>query len=279
MKILTKAGDMQALAREWRRDGKRLALVPTMGYLHEGHLSLVDEARRHADLVAMSIYVNPTQFGPQEDFEKYPRDLERDRALAEARGVDALFVPDNAEMYPEGAQTFVTVTELTRGLCGAFRPGHFRGVTTVVAKLFLIAEPDVAVFGEKDYQQLKVIQRMVKDLHMPVEVIGLPTLRGPDGLALSSRNVYLNDEERAEALNLSRSIALAQELRRQGERRAAVIQAKVLELLGSGKNTAVQYAEIVDAESLEEVEQIEKPCRLILAVYINGKRMIDNGPL
>ncbi|KAB2842597.1 pantoate--beta-alanine ligase [bacterium] len=269
--------------REWsesqRAAGRRLALVPTMGYLHEGHLSLVDEARRRADLVVMSIFVNPTQFGPNEDFEKYPRDLPRDRALAESRGVDVLFVPSAVEMYPPGDQTSVTVAELSRGLCGPFRPGHFRGVATVVAKLFLIAQPHVAVFGEKDYQQLKVIQRMVRDLHMPVEAVGLPTLREKEGLAMSSRNAYLSEAERTEALNISRAIAGAQGLAKQGERRTTALRERALAVLAEGKNTTVQYLEIVDAETLEPVENLTSPARLILAVYLNGKRLIDNGPL
>lgn len=271
--------EMQAWSSEQRLAGKRIALVPTMGYLHEGHLSLVDEARRRADLVAMSIFVNPTQFGPNEDFEKYPRDLPRDRAMAEARGVDVLFVPSAAEMYPPGDQTSVTIAELSRGLCGPFRPGHFRGVATVVAKLFLIAQPHVAVFGEKDYQQLKILQRMVRDLHMPVEVVGLPTLREKEGLAMSSRNAYLSEAERMEALNISRAVAAAQDAAKGGERRTAALRERALAVLAEGKNTIVQYLEIVDAETLEPVEALDRPSRIILAVYLNGKRLIDNGPL
>lgn len=279
MRQIESIREMQEWSAEQRLAGKRLALVPTMGYLHGGHLSLVDEARRRADWVAMSIFVNPTQFGPNEDFEKYPRDLPRDRAFAESRGVDVLFVPSAAEMYPPGDQTAVTVAQLSRGLCGAFRPGHFRGVATVVAKLFLIAQPHVAVFGEKDYQQLKVIQRMVRDLHIPVEVVGLPTLREKDGLAMSSRNAYLSEAERGEALNISRAIATAQDLAKGGERRAAALRERALAVLAEGKNTIVQYLEIVDGETLEPMEILDKSSRLILAVYLNGKRLIDNGPL
>lgn len=279
MRQIESVREMQEWSAGQRLAGKRLALVPTMGYLHEGHLSLVDEARRRADRVAMSIFVNPTQFGPNEDFEKYPRDLPRDRALAESRGVDVLFFPAAAEMYPPGDQTAVTVSELSRGLCGAFRPGHFRGVATVVAKLFLIAQPHVAVFGEKDYQQLKVIQRMALDLHMPVEVVGLPTLREKEGLAMSSRNAYLSEAERAEALNISRAIAAAQDAAKGGERRTAALRERALVVLAEGKNTIVQYLEIVDAETLEPVEALDRPSRIILAVYLNGKRLIDNGPL
>ncbi len=279
MRQIESVREMQEWSAAQRLAGKRLALVPTMGYLHEGHLSLVDEARRRADLVAMSIFVNPTQFGPNEDFEKYPRDLTRDRALAESRGVDVLFVPTAAEMYPPGDQTSVTVAELSRGLCGPFRPGHFRGVATVVAKLFLIAQPHVAVFGEKDYQQLKVIQRMARDLHIPVEVVGVPTRREAEGLAMSSRNAYLSEAERMEALNISRAIAAAQDLAKQGERRTAALRERASAVLAEGKNTIVQYLEIVDAETLEPVETLDRPSRIILAVYLNGKRLIDNGPL
>lgn len=279
MRQIESIREMQEWSAGQRLAGKRLALVPTMGYLHEGHLSLVDEARRRADLVAMSIFVNPTQFGPNEDFEKYPRDLPRDRALAESRGVDVLFVPAAAEMYPPGDQTAVTVAQLSRGLCGAFRPGHFRGVATVVAKLFLIAQPHVAVFGEKDYQQLKILQRMVRDLHMPVEVVGLPTLREKEGLAMSSRNAYLSEAERMEALNISRAIAAARDAAQSGERRTAALRERALAVLAEGKNTVVQYLEIVDAETLELAEVLDRPARLILAVYLNGKRLIDNGPL
>ncbi|MCC7343377.1 MAG: pantoate--beta-alanine ligase [Deltaproteobacteria bacterium] len=279
MRQIESIREMQEWSAGQRLAGKRLALVPTMGYLHEGHLSLVDEARRRADLVAMSIFVNPTQFGPNEDFEKYPRDLPRDRALAESRGVDVLFVPAAAEMYPPGDQTAVTVAQLSRGLCGAFRPGHFRGVATVVAKLFLIAQPHVAVFGEKDYQQLKILQRMVRDLHMPVEVVGLPTLREKEGLAMSSRNAYLSEAERMEALNISRAIAAARDAAQSGERRTAALRERALAVLAEGKNTVVQYLEIVDAGTLEPAEVLDRPARLILAVYLNGKRLIDNGPL
>lgn len=279
MRQIESVREMQEYSERQRVSGQRIALVPTMGYLHEGHLSLVDEARRRADIVVMSVFVNPTQFGPHEDFEKYPRDLPRDSALAEGRGVDILFAPSATEMYPSGDQTFVEVTELTRGLCGVFRPGHFRGVTTIVAKLFIIVQAQVAVFGEKDFQQLRAIQRMVHDLHLPVEVVGLPTLREAEGLAMSSRNAYLNEAERAEALNISRAIQTAQAMAQSGERKTAPLRDGALAVLSQGKNTTVQYLEIVDSETLEPVENLDRPARLILAVYLNGKRLIDNGPL
>ena len=279
MQIFRTVREMQAWSLGRRAEGRRIALVPTMGALHEGHLTLIDEAKRKADEVVLSIYVNPAQFGPQEDFDKYPRAFDSDRAAAEQRGATAIFAPSNDEMYPPGHQTFVTVTELGRGLCGAFRPGHFRGVSTVVAKLFLIVQPQVALFGRKDYQQLKVIQRMAADLNLPVEVLGVETIRDPDGLAMSSRNAYLSAEERAEALNISRAIALAQDLVRQGMRDGPSILEQVQGLLFQGKFTMVQYAEIVDEDSLAPLKTLDKPARLILAVYINGKRLIDNGPL
>ncbi len=279
MQIFRTVREMQAWSLGRRAEGRRLALVPTMGALHQGHLTLIDEAKKQADDVVLSIYVNPAQFGPQEDFEKYPRAFEQDSAAAKERGVAALFAPSNEEMYPPSHQTFVTVTELSRGLCGAFRPGHFRGVTTVVAKLFLIVQPHRAYFGEKDYQQLRVIRRMVTDLNIPVEVVGVETVRDPDGLAMSSRNAYLSPEERIEALNIPRSIALAQELVGKGSRECRSILEQVQGLLFQGKFTMVQYAEIVDEDSLAPLTSVERPARLILAVYINGKRLIDNGPL
>lgn len=279
MQIFRSVREMQAWSLGRRAEGRRVALVPTMGALHEGHLTLVDEAKKRADDVVLSIYVNPAQFGPQEDFDKYPRAFEQDSAAAEKRGVTAIFAPSNEEMYPPGNQTFVTVTELSRGLCGAFRPGHFRGVTTIVAKLFLIVQPNQAYFGNKDFQQLKVIQRMVTDLNIPVEVVGVETIRDPDGLAMSSRNAYLSPEERVEALNIPKSIALAQDLVAKGMRECPSILEHVQSLLFKGKFTMVQYAEIVEEASLAPLKSLDQPGRLILAVYINGKRLIDNGPL
>ncbi|HCU25059.1 MAG TPA: pantoate--beta-alanine ligase [Deltaproteobacteria bacterium] len=277
MKIIRSISEMQSLALRQRESGRRIGLVPTMGSLHEGHLCLVDAAKQRTDFVVLSLFVNPTQFGPQEDFSRYPRDFERDRRLAEERGVDVLFAPEAAEVYPPGHQTFVVVTELSRGLCGAFRPGHFRGVATVVAALFMMTQPQLAVFGEKDYQQLAVIRRMVRDLHIPVSILGLSTLRDADGLALSSRNAYLSAEERAEALGIPRAIAAAQERFHQGERRAAVLIETAASILAQGKSTVLQYLEMVDAETLESVESIARPARLMTAVLVNGKRLIDNG--
>ena len=218
---------MQAIAEAERRRGRRIAFVPTMGYFHEGHLNLMRVGRKEADCLAVSIYVNPTQFAPTEDFEAYPRDFERDRRLAEGVGVDWIFYPDNREMYPEGYQTYVEVEGVTKNLCGASRPRFFRGVTTVCTKLFHIVKPHVTVFGRKDFQQYVTIKRMVRDLNMDIEVIGMQTTREPDGLAMSSRNVYLKPQERESALSLSRSLLLAKERYEKGERDTGVILTEV----------------------------------------------------
>lgn len=255
-----------------------MGLVPTMGYLHRGHLELIRQARERAQWVAVSLFVNPTQFGPTEDLERYPRAFERDVALCEGEGVDVLFAPSPAEMYTPGAQTFVTVEELSKPLCGAARPGHFRGVATVVAKLFHIVEPDVAVFGEKDYQQLQVIRRMVRDLDMPVEVVGVPTVRDADGLALSSRNQYLSREERDRALCLSRALASARDLVAAGETDAERVLERVAVILSEG-TAELDYAEIRDAETLAAVQRIERPVVLALAARIGATRLIDNTML
>lgn len=277
--MISQSSEMQESALKMRAAGKRLALVPTMGALHQGHLHLVDIARQHADVVIMSIFVNPTQFGPSEDFQKYPRNLQRDAELAQSRGVDILFTPTPAEIYPEDHQTWVEVTELSQGLCGARRPGHFRGVTTVVAALFLITQPHGAIFGEKDYQQLAVIRRMVKDLHFPIEIIGAPIQRDPDGLAMSSRNVYLSPEERQEALQLSQSIRWAQEQVAQGETDSQVLIGEIRKKLSRGKNTQIDYIEIIDDEKLTTVSRILTNCRILLATFVGKTRLIDNGPL
>ncbi|MCX5843210.1 MAG: pantoate--beta-alanine ligase, partial [Deltaproteobacteria bacterium] len=209
MKILNTAREMQAFSESLRNKGKNIAFVPTMGYFHEGHLSLMQEGARLGDFLAISIYVNPTQFGPGEDLGRYPRDFERDRSLAEGVGVDVIYYPENKEMYPEYYQTYVTVEAVTQNLCGITRPGHFRGVATVCAKLFNIVKPHVAIFGKKDFQQLVTIKRMVQDLNMDLEIIGMPIVREADGLAMSSRNVYLKEKERDSALSLSRSLMIA----------------------------------------------------------------------
>lgn len=279
MDIIASVKQMQDQALALKRQGKRIALVPTMGFLHEGHLRLVDAARAKADFVVMSLFVNPTQFGPHEDFEKYPRNLEKDSALAAGRGVDLLFTPVASEMYPAGHQTSIVVTELTRGLCSASRPGHFRGVATVVAKLFLIAQPDAAVFGEKDYQQLQVIRRMVKDLQFPVEVVGVPTVREADGLAMSSRNSYLSPEARRQAAQLHAALSRAQELLAEGERSGALLKAEAVKTLQEIPDIRIEYVEVVDADDLQTLETVDRPGRLMLAVHLHGTRLIDNASL
>jgi pantoate--beta-alanine ligase len=258
-----------------RSEKKRIGFVPTMGYFHEGHLALMRKAKSECDFVVVSIFVNPTQFGPKEDYHRYPRDLKRDSKLAEDCGVDLIFAPSVEEMYPEEQLTWVEVNEITDVLCGKFRPGHFRGVATVVAKLFNIVQPDVAYFGEKDYQQLQVVKKMVKDLNFPVEIVGVPTVREKDGLALSSRNTYLSDEERRNALLLSKSLKKAQELYEKGERKVSTIREKMLEALNTPQ-VKLQYLEIRDARSLKPLEKIEEEALVALAAYVGETRLIDN---
>lgn len=254
-----------------------LGFVPTMGYLHEGHIALVEHARRENDHVAVSIFVNPTQFGPNEDFSRYPRDPERDAAMLRAAGVDLLLMPPVAEIYPSGAQTFVEVTEVTQGLEGERRPGHFRGVATVVAKLFNIVQPDRAYFGQKDAQQVAVIRQMVKDLLFPLQMVVVPTLRAPDGLALSSRNVYLNPEQRAAAPVLFRALSAARERYEHGERNGTALRAVMLETLSREPLAQVDYVSAADANSLRELESdSDQPILLSMAVRFGSTRLIDN---
>jgi len=267
---------MRKMAEDLRLQGKRIAFVPTMGYLHEGHLSLVREARNRADVVVASIFVNPTQFGPQEDLEAYPRDFERDEELLRGAGADIVFYPTEKDIYPAGYLTYVTVEGITRNLCGASRPLHFRGVATVVAKLFNIVKPHVALFGDKDFQQRVVIQKMAGDLNFDTEVVGCPTVREPDGLAMSSRNAYLSPEERRQAPALKRSLEVAQVLFRQGERDACRIAAGVRETLTAQPLIQVDYVKICDPSSLEEVAAVGREALLALAVFLGKTRLIDN---
>jgi len=276
MRIIETVIEMQAFSREVRKNGKTIALVPTMGYLHEGHASLMVEGRKRADILVASIFVNPTQFGPSEDFDAYPRDLERDRKVAVAAGVDVIFAPKASDMYPRGFQTFVDVEELTRHLCGASRPGHFRGVTTVVAKLLNIVMPHVALFGKKDFQQLAVIRRMAGDLNMDVEIVGMPIVREVDGLAMSSRNAYLGPEERKSALCLSRALAAARALFRDGECRVAPLREKVLRIISEVPGAIIDYADFRDSETLEAIETANGQTLIALAVKIGTTRLIDN---
>ncbi len=271
--------EMSRFSSRSRKEGKSISFVPTMGFLHEGHVSLIREARRRGDVCVVSIFVNPTQFGVGEDFQSYPRDLERDTEIALKNGVDVLFVPGAAEMYPKGYQTYVNVEEITLPLCGASRPGHFRGVATVVAKLFNIVKPDSAIFGEKDYQQLAVIRRMVGDLNMGVEIVGMPIVREPDGLAMSSRNAYLSPAERKSALCLSRAIAAAIELYRSGNRSVPALRNEALRIIGEEPAARVDYVELRDGESLAEVDTADDGTVLALAVRIGATRLIDNRML
>lgn len=276
VRVVHRVDEMQSLAEQTRLSGQSVGLVPTMGFFHEGHLELMRVAGTLADRVVVSLFVNPTQFGENEDLAGYPRDLERDLAGAERAGVDVLFLPSVEEMYPEGFQTTVHVDRLTRGLCGPFRPGHFDGVATVVAKLFHIVKPHVAVFGQKDYQQLAVISRMVQDLDMDVEIVGAPTVREADGLAMSSRNRYLSPEEREAALCLSESLDLAQRLAGAGERDAGAIRSAVEAHIQRAPFTRIEYVRLCHPDTLEELETIEQEALLALAVFVGKARLIDN---
>ena len=276
MQLIKTIHEMKNVSNNWHEEGLKIAFVPTMGFLHEGHLSLVRLAKKLGDKTVVSIFVNPLQFGPKEDFREYPRDLERDKALLEKEGVDVVFVPSEEEMYPPDYQTYVEVTKITQGLCGKFRPGHFKGVTTVVLKLFNIVKPDIAIFGEKDYQQLQVIKRMVKDLNLDVKIVGAPTVRESNGLAMSSRNTYLLPEERESALSLYKSLLLAKELIKKGEREAKNIKKQMENFIHSFPFTKVQYIEFVHPETLEPVEIINQPVVCALAVYVGKARLIDN---
>lgn len=265
-----------------REEGKTVVLIPTMGYLHYGHLSMVEEARKNDEdhekvYIVMSIFVNPLQFGPNEDYERYPRNLVRDSRLAQEAGVDILFVPSVKEMYPEGKSlTTVNVGKITEGLCGAHRPGHFQGVATVVAKLFNIVLPDVAYFGQKDYQQFVVIKQMVKDLNIPVKLVAVPTVREADGLAMSSRNSYLSEEERKQAPVLYRALREAAELIVKGERQAEVIRESIIRKISTETSGKIEYVEVRKAENLDPVEKINEPVVIALAVHFGSTRLIDN---
>ncbi|WP_126427234.1 pantoate--beta-alanine ligase [Brevibacillus marinus] len=278
MIVLSKIAEVRNALRQVRRADKRIGFVPTMGYLHEGHLQLVKTAREQCDYVVMSIFVNPLQFGPNEDFQRYPRDLERDRRRAEAAGVDLLFAPAVEEMYPDKVLTRVTVAQVSEPLCGRTRPGHFDGVATVVTKLFQIVQPDAAFFGQKDAQQLAVIQQVVKDLSIPVEIVPCPTVREPDGLAMSSRNVYLSPEERTQATVLYRSLQLARRLLAAGERRASAIRAEMVRLIEAEPLARIEYVEVVHFPQLTEATTLAAGDQLLIAVAVRfgQTRLIDN---
>jgi pantoate--beta-alanine ligase len=268
---------MKRIADKLHREGKRIALVPTMGYFHEGHLSLIRKARKVADAVIVSIFVNPTQFGPNEDFEHYPRDFERDRRLARELGTDYIFGPDVKEMYPAGYRTYVEVEELSKKLCGMSRRTHFRGVTTVVLKLFEITKADVAVFGWKDAQQFLIIRKMARDLNLGVKLIGVPTVRERDGLAMSSRNTYLSPEERCDAVAIRNSLRHAKAMIKKRIISAPKILAAMRKVIGAAKSARIDYVEIVDVDNLEPLQAVKKGKTLIAAaVFIGGTRLIDN---
>ncbi|MFA7404456.1 MAG: pantoate--beta-alanine ligase [Pelobacteraceae bacterium] len=279
MKIINSIMHMQALAIAPERGERRIAFVPTMGYLHEGHASLLREGRKRGDVLVLSIFVNPIQFGVNEDLDRYPRDLERDCQIAEACGVDIVFTPTAAEMYPQGFQTGVTVRDISLPLCGANRPGHFDGVATVVTKLFNIVRPDVALFGCKDYQQLAVIRRMTADLNMPVEIVGMPIVREEDGLAMSSRNAYLSPSERQSALCLSHAVKRARELFSAGERSVAVLAKETRAVIEREAAASIDYVEFRDGDMLQEQEIADSRTLLALAVKIGQTRLIDNTVL
>ena len=277
VELVKTPAEMRARADAWRAAGKRIAFVPTMGYLHQGHVSLLEEGRRRGDVLVLSIFVNPTQFGPKEDLSRYPRDLDGDLAKAARAGVDVAYVPDAPAMYPTGYQTFVEVEELQKGLCGASRPGHFRGVATVVLKLFHAVQPHVALFGRKDYQQLQLLSRMARDLDLGIEVVGLPIVREADGLAMSSRNAYLSADERQRALSLSRALGAARDAFDEGERDAARLVDRARSTLQGTPGVRLDYLELRDAESLAELAgRVTRPAVMAVAAFVGTTRLIDN---
>jgi pantoate--beta-alanine ligase len=276
MKIIKKIDEMRREVSGIKSQGMSVGFVPTMGYLHEGHLSLVRESLRKADVTVVSIFVNPAQFGPTEDFKEYPRDLNRDSEVLEREGVDYLFVPEADEIYPQGYKTFVEVHDLQDKLCGRSRPDHFRGVCTVVLKLFNIINPDISFFGQKDYQQAVILKRMVRELSLEVKIEALPIIRETDGLALSSRNKYLTQEERKAALVLSKSLKEAKSMVAKGQRDSAAIIKEMKEMIGREPLVKIDYVEIVDKDNLDSVARIEKEALAAVAVFIGKVRLIDN---
>ncbi|MCS7306058.1 MAG: pantoate--beta-alanine ligase [Thermoguttaceae bacterium] len=275
-RVVTTVAEMRQLVQSARQEGRRIGFVPTMGALHEGHLSLVRAAKEASDFVVVSIYVNPTQFGPQEDFAQYPRTLEADLDLLAVYGIDVVFAPSDQEMYPAGFDSWVEVGGIAAPLEGRCRPGHFRGVATVVLKLFNIVQPDIAWFGQKDYQQALVIQRMVADLNVPVEIRVCPTVREPDGLAMSSRNRYLGPESRQKATILWRALCEAKQLVAAGQKDTAVLAAHLRSMIAAVPGAQIDYVAFVDPQTLSPVRQVDRPVLAALAVRIDGTRLIDN---
>jgi len=276
VKVIPTVEQMQERAESLRSDGRRIACVPTMGFLHDGHLSLMRIAKRRADVLVVSVFVNPAQFGPGEDFETYPRNLERDLELCAKENVDIVFTPKTAALYPDGYQSYVKLEHLPHHLCGLSRPVFFTGIATVVSKLFNIIRPHIAVFGEKDYQQLLIIRRMVKDLNFNTEIIGGPIVREKDGLAMSSRNAYLTPDQRPAALTLYRSLVQARKRVETGERDAARILKEARDLISAQPETDIDYLSICDPETLIDVERIDRPVLMALAVKVGKTRLIDN---
>ncbi len=276
MKLIDSISRMATLVKILKKEGKSIGFVPTMGYLHEGHMSLVKAAKKHTDVVVLSIFVNPLQFGPKEDFKKYPRDIKRDEALAGDAGVDIMFCPSVSEIYPEGYATYVNVENFTDKLCGVSRPEHFKGVATVIAKLFNIVKPDMAYFGQKDAQQVIVIKKMARDLNMDIEIKAMPIIRETDGLAMSSRNIYLSEAERREALVLNRSLEKASALAGAGERDSVKIVKAMKELISQKPMVKIDYVSIVDTKDLKDVPAISGESLVAIAAFVGSTRLIDN---
>jgi pantoate--beta-alanine ligase len=276
MKVYKSISSLIKKVREVKKQGYKIGLVPTMGFLHEGHMSLIRKARKDTDCVIVSIFVNPAQFGPKEDFKRYPRAIKRDLILCEKEGADIIFTPEAREMYPKGYATYVNVEKITDKLCGASRPGHFQGVSTVVAKLFNITMPDIAYFGQKDAQQAIIIKRMTGDLNMSVEIKVMPIVREKDGLAMSSRNVYLNRKERCQARSIYKSLKFAKELFNEGERDSKKIINKIKRIINSQPDAKIDYAAIVDAKDIREIKKISGEALAAVAVKVGKTRLIDN---
>ena len=276
MKVVTTIKEVRENVKQWKKEGQTVGFVPTMGYLHEGHGSLITKARENNDKVVVSIFVNPMQFGPTEDLDSYPRDLEKDSKYCESLGVDLIFHPEPSEMYHDDFSSYVDMSVLTEELCGLSRPVHFRGVCTVVNKLFNIVQPDRAYFGEKDAQQLAIIKHMVQDLNMDIEVVGCPIIREEDGLAKSSRNTYLSKEERVAALVLSQAVAIGKELVRQGETDCQTILSKMKAHIEQEPLAKIDYVKLVDAATMQQIPTLDRPALCAMAVYIGKTRLIDN---
>ncbi len=275
MKVIRKIKTMQREVEKLKKKNKVIGFVPTMGYLHDGHIRLINEAQKISDVVVVSIFVNPTQFGPNEDYEKYPRDERRDLKLCRNHNVDYVFIPSVNEIYPEGYETYVELTKTPNHLCGLSRPGHFRGVATILVKLFNIVKPDIAFFGLKDFQQTVVVKKLVSDLNITMRIKTVETVRDVDGLALSSRNKYLSEEERKKALTIPRSLIMAKEMIESGERSCEKIKEAMKKLLEEN-GLKVDYAEIVDSDTLEELKEVRFPCAIAVAVFVGQTRLIDN---